>query len=801
MSVTAIGLLERGARRSSYRGTVELLADALELSELERTELEAAAARARARGGGKPSLDAGTVRHNIPEPLTSFVGRDAEVADLRTLLAKHRMITITGPGGTGKTRLALEIGRRRIGDGDGEVWFVDLAPIGDDSFVAARIAAVTGAISRDDGDPDALGAALKARRMLLILDNCEHVISGAAAAALAILQRCPQVDILATSRERIAISGEAIFRLRSLPLPERSPVTLEQARSFAAFELFIQRSESIDEHQFTAERIAAVTDICHRLDGLPLAIELAVARLPMLGLTLLRARLKERFILTGGGRDLPARQQTMIATIAWSYNLLSAGERALLRRLAIFAGGTTLDAAEAVCADDVIPREHIADLLSSLVEKSLLNPARTAESTRYALLESVRTFALEQLDAAEETPSFARRHAHWLADLADRADANYLQKPMNAVLVELWPDLDNVRAALEWALQSPAEGDGVLAGRIAGGLRGLWILPGRFAECRRWIEPALARIDGARHPHVVARLLRALIQSSDGEAMFAAAARALDLFESIGDRRGLASLHNYLAFKFCRRGRPQEAQEAIDRAQSLMLEQQLEESLPFAYFLNVRALVHAAFRRFDEARADLAESACLASLFGDEYFVTMRCSLFAAEVEFAAGNIDRAGDIALEIIESQTALAADGDVALEARTALASIRLTLGDLAGAAALAREMLDRGGANRPAPLEVIAAVAARRDDAVTAAHLAGFVDAWCASHDHYRTRFEQSTHDILNAALREHHSGGVIAASRAVGSRLSWERAIDLGLRVDVPAQRSSIDAAREPTHDL
>jgi predicted ATPase len=411
VSLVTVGSLERESRRAPYRETVTLLADALGLGDPEREQLEHAAAQARGRFQRRNSEPALT--HNLPAQVTPFIGRAGEIAEIVALFERYRLVTIVGSGGVGKTRTALEAAAILMQRRDEDVYFVDLALCNDLQFVTSKISLVTQTNAPVE-TPAGLAAALKTRRVVLILDNCEQVLEEVALTTRGLLESCPGIVILVTSRQRLGIPGEATYRLLSLAVPLAMPATMTEALSYGAIELFIRRAEAADAtFAMTNSHIVAVTDICKRLDGIPLAIELAAARLPTLGLAALQERLWERFVLAGGPHYLPPRQQTMSATIAWSYNLLNDAERILFRRLSIFSGSNTLEATEAVCADDLLHTNEVGDVLLSLIEKSLVNVVRPDGCVRYTMLESIRFFALVKLGDADELPELTQRHAQW----------------------------------------------------------------------------------------------------------------------------------------------------------------------------------------------------------------------------------------------------------------------------------------------------------------------------------------------------------------------------------------------------
>jgi predicted ATPase/DNA-binding XRE family transcriptional regulator len=785
ISASAVSALERGIRRAPYRDTIGLLATALGLSAAEQAELEAAADRARGRQGR--GVAATEVTHNLRERLTSFVGREEEFAAIEALLASHRLVTITGSGGVGKTRTAVEVARQLLNQGREEVWFVDLAPITDGTFVAGAVASVLDVPLAQVSDPlPSLAAGLRTRRMLLILDNCEHVIAEAAALCAAILRTCPDIVMLATSRERLDITGESVYRLPSLTSPPRAPATIEEARTYPALRLFMDRATAIESRLvLTPERLATAGEICRQLEGIPLAIELAATRLPTLGFSALNQRLKEHFVIAGGGRDMPRRQQTMLATIAWSYDLLSEQERVLLRRISIFSGGLTLEAAEAVCAGDSLAAQSISDLLSLLVDKSLLSVTLVDEHTRYAMLESVRAFGAEKLDEAVEFTKIARAHAAWLATVADRADERYQQVPRDRWMAEFGAEIDNARGALEWALNLGATEDAVCAGRIVGGLRGLWIFSERRVECRRWTEAALARIDASLHPRVVARVMRARIQSIDGSAVLDAVDRAIPLFERIGDRRGLISLHAHAAWEYGARGAFAEAERSIARAFAIAHELRMQHSRQYPRLLQARCFIRALAGRIEEAHQDFDDSSRLQLAFGEEDpFVHSYWEAFFA---FTGGDVRQSA----ELLEACT-----GKALAQLRSPagplseLAAVRIVLGDLDGAEEAARDALELARFEQLdsawRAILHLATLGALRGRLREAARLIGFIDAWCERKGGFRGYYERASEDVLISALGAGLASAEIAALAEEGSRLEFDQAVVAALRLGVKA---------------
>jgi predicted ATPase/DNA-binding XRE family transcriptional regulator len=693
ISVESVGALERGTRRAPHRETVQLIAEALRLDEPDRAQLEAVADGARSRG--RRSTVAPTPpppTSQLPLQSTSFVGRARELTEIASLLGSSRLVTITGSGGVGKTRASLEVAERVAAAGRQDVYFVDLSPISDSSFVVATIAKRLGLTT--SGALDSIGdlvAAMQPKRALIVLDNCEHLIANIAELVAASLRGCPQISYLATSRERLAVHGEIVYRLPSLEMPAHDIVDIDKARRYAALDLFMQRATMVDPFfQFTSANVPGMVGICSRLDGIPLAIELAAARVPMLGIEALNERLKQGLRLGGGARNLPARQQTMLATIGWSYDLLSDAERLLLERTAIFVGGFTLAAAESVCAGESIASDAVAELLSSLVDKSLLGVTHSEGRARYSILESVRVFAYERVVAAGYADEIALRHARWLARFADDIEATRVGKSEPWLRAETAPELENVRAALSWAFRVRSRESTVLAARIIGGLRTIWLVSDRHRECLRWVHAALAEIDEERDAQLAAPLMRALVQAAGERDIFRWGTRVLGVFERVGDRVAMGIVHSQLATQLSRRGRCDEADVEMSRACDIFAS--APRSMPYRALLQFRYQLHLLRGRYEDALSDIAEAIAIVNSVGDAEAYLWH--LFRAEVHFAMGHradaIRATEEILAKILLDQQTFSREIVIAY---THLARFRLTDADVPAAAAATCEVLRR------------------------------------------------------------------------------------------------------------
>lgn len=543
LSVGAIAALEQGIRRAPHRDTVDAIADALAMPEAARSQFEEAAAQARRRQRRDGS--------NLPASVTSFIERN-EVMELEVLMADHRLLTISGSGGVGKTRIAIEVARRAEHLYD-ETWFVDLLPLRDGSLILSQIAA---RLNVGLGGEDGLGEIahrFRSRRTLLVIDNCEHIVADAALVIGKLLRRCSTLTVLATSREALAIPGELAYRLPSMGVR-------------VASELFVERAREADPNwQPDAPRLALVREICKELDGIPLAIELAASRVSTLGLEALRARIKGSISFTGG-RGVADRHQTMGATIAWSYDMLSTVEKTLFRRLSVFMGGFTLDAAQDTCSDQSLSADGVPDAVSQLVRKSLINAEHVGTSIRYRFLEPIRLFGWDRLMASGELERTMVRFIEWLKERAVILDAD----PPPRLLADERVELDNVRFAVRWAesiLEYPAT---VSAADVLIGFRNVWFGIGREMEFRTLAFSLLERLDATEWPDLVGRLIHAVAGFLTGPELLELSQRAIPLLVAAGHRARAADLHARCASAQCMRGDAAAAENHLAKGEALL---------------------------------------------------------------------------------------------------------------------------------------------------------------------------------------------------------------------------------------
>jgi non-specific serine/threonine protein kinase len=656
LSARAVSDLERGVNRVPRPGTLALLARALRLPPEDRAALAAAAREGAAPGGGGPPP------HNLPPALTSFVGREGDLAAVRARLRAPgaRLLTLTGPAGVGKTRLALRAAADAVGAAgaaypDG-VWLVELAPLAEPALVPPTVAAAVGVREAPGRSaPAALAATLRRRRLLLVLDNCEHLVEACAELVDALLRACPGVTVLATSRQPLRLAGEALFPVPPLPLPEGPaprgadpPAALARLTRAAAVRLFIERAATVQPaFAVTAQNAPAIAEICRRLDGLPLALELAAARVRALGVEELLARLEHRFRLLTGARAAAARHRTLQAAVDWSYDLLTARERALFARVAVFAGGFTLDAAEAVAAGDGLDAADVPDLLTRLVDQSLVTGDAQPDGTvRYRLLETLRAYAQRHLAAGDSEARVRDRHAAYYAVLAERA-APELRGPASAAWhARVARDLDNVRGALGWA----ATGGPVAAGlRLVTALFWFWYWR-RPVEGRAWLarllaRPAEARPEAATDAAGLALRARALsdaarlaLSEGDVAAAQAQGEAALALARRAGDRPALAAATARLGWIAVARGADAAARPLCEA--SLALSRELGDRLGMAF--NLRHLAGIAARGGDDALAEaqFRQALALHQEAGDR---SGAAGVFGLLGDLARGRADYAG--------------------------------------------------------------------------------------------------------------------------------------------------------------
>ncbi len=488
----------------------------------------------------RPLRSVARPRHNLPAQLTSFVGRAAEADAVHARLQQHRLVTVTGTGGCGKTRIALHVADHFVGDSGDGVWLVELASVRDPELVPAAVAAALEIRTEGARDvPGELIKALRQRDVLLVLDNCEHLLDACAKLVHGLLRSCLRVTVLATSREPLAVEGESVYSLPSLTVPEPGVCDPAELVAFESVQLLVERIRS-QQPQFEVDAMNAptVNDICRRLDGIPLALELVAARTDALTIDEVRERLDERFqLLARGARSALPRQRTLRALIDWSYDLLSPGEQRTLARCAVFAGSFDAAAAEAVCGREPIRVSDVLDDVTALTAKSLVQRGETSGRTRYRLLETIRHYARDQLELVEGDAETSRTsHLDYYVELAERTEPQLFGPQKREAFERLTPDLDNFRAALTWSSERPERGERGL--RIAGALAQLWFARGLYREGLDRTAVLLSTASAADPVRAKALWSAGLVACvlGEGEAAQAMLDDALDLARRASDR-------------------------------------------------------------------------------------------------------------------------------------------------------------------------------------------------------------------------------------------------------------------------
>jgi predicted ATPase/DNA-binding XRE family transcriptional regulator len=750
----AIGLLERGERRRPHKYTVEKLAEALGLTGRDLARFEVAARRSSIhRVAAEPA------NRHLPAPATPLVGRDHEATSVARLLLREevRLLTLTGPGGVGKTRLAIEVaGRSGKAFADGFA-FVPLASLRDVTLFPTVLTETLG-IKEVAGEApqETLEKHLRDRQMLLVLDNFEHLPTAAPVVA-ALVGACPQLTVLVTSRAPLRLGSEHQFPVPPLPLPKAEVLASGDVMEnySPAVELFRQRAQAVTPaFELTATNAITVARICQKLDGLPLAIELAAARVKLFPPKALLDRLDRRLqLLRGGARDLPERQQTLRDTVTWSYDLLGAGEQALFRRLAVFAGGCSLEAVEDVCGSEEHKRveSSVLEILASLVDNSLLVCRSESsmrqeedEQPRFTMLETIREYALERLELSGEAEEVQRKHAQYYVAMAEAAQPEASKRWDEAEwwskFTRLEREHDNLRAALGWAVENR---ELETAARLAIALWWIWIERGYLSDGRRWMEAILA-VDEAEGPsrgtpHVLpARTKAYLLQvagilamaQGDHDRAVALHEEAMNVYEEMGHKKGESASLRELGFVAYEQGDYERA--VLLHEQSLALARKFATTFSIAWSL--RALGDAVRGQGDlrRARALLEESLAL-SRSKEHAWGIARTLASIGNVEYEAGEYARASRLyeeSLELGGQQMGLNHTTLVCLEglARVAVAQGRMErAARLCGAAAALRE--DKGWPLPPAKR-------AEHDRTVAAAHAAlgeaAFTAAWARGH---------------------------------------------------------------------
>lgn len=565
----------------------------------------------------------GNARNNLPIALTRFIGRETEMSELKGLVRTARLLTITGVGGAGKTRLALEVGAALVDSFKDGVWLIDLAPLTNPQLVVQLVADKL-SIREEEGRAlsQTLIEATRTKEVLLILDNCEHLIQDVTELADGLLRNAPGLHILATGREPLGILGETIWRIPPLTSPDaRGTADIASLAHYEAVQLFVCRATAVkSEFKLTKQNAPAVVQICARLEGIPLAIELAAARVKVLSVEEIAARLDDCFrFLVNNNRTALTRQQTLRALIDWSYDLLTDKERLLLRRLSVFAGGWTLRAAEEVCSGEGIDTFEVLDLLTHLIDKSLVTVEHKGEADRYRFLEIMRQYAQERLQESEEAEDFLHRHAEYFMVTAEKAYGKLWGSEQAYWLKRHEEEHDNLRAALEWAHQDVSRAEMLL--RIARSLWRFWEIHGYISEGRSWLERALSV-----NPYASANLRanglrgagRLAYQQGDYLQAKSLHSQSLALFREMEDKLGIARQLDALGEVAQQQG---DYQDALDlHAESLALRSEIGDMEGVAESLGQIGVIARDHGQYQSARELLEESLKLNRQRGDKLY-------------------------------------------------------------------------------------------------------------------------------------------------------------------------------------
>jgi predicted ATPase/DNA-binding XRE family transcriptional regulator len=843
LSVQAIGALERGDRRAPYRDTVELLAGALDLTDEERAQLHAAVARRRGPATAAASTHPGWAMTNLPVPITSFVGREQEQAVVLRLLESSRLLTLTGMGGIGKTRLATQVAAKLSGRYTHGVRLVDLAAVTDPTLVPQAIAQAVG-VQEVPGTSlvESLTHTLRAKALLLLLDNCEHVRATVGELATALLRACSGLRVLATSREALGVIGETVWWVPSMSVPGPTPKAPEvppvpsgcqipsrsgtigkPATGFTAaasvervesVQLFCERATAVQAAFALTDRNAvAVAEICRRLDGIPLALELAAAWTPVLTPEQIAARLEDRFRLLTGRVGVPARHKTLRASLDWSYELLSQPERRLMERLAAFVGGCSLEAAEGGSVDTT--PDAVLDLLGQLVQKSLVVVDRDRSIARYRLLETVRQYAMDRATADDQ---IAARDAHlrWYVLLAERAERHLFRAGREQWLKELDTEQSNIRAALEWAVSAARPELGM---RLAGALHGFWWYRGHVREGRQWAERLLALHSDTNRTAARAKALAvagiyAWIKGSQEKAL-SHVEESVGIWREVGDRYGLAfslmqlaGAHADPAVIRCSFAESREIFTALGDIEGIALSLYLEGYVSYRGLDDVASatVLVAEARRLFRAQNDRLNLGSCAYLLGEMAFYEGAAeraqSLFeeslpllreagdkrqtALALSYLARIADHLGDTdrALALLEESQAIRYErGDAAAisEGLAIQAMICMRHGQLQRSAALLAESLElERSRNSPSGmariLEAIAVLAHAQGNPRRAASIFGAAQALREASGDALTPTWRALYDRTVAAVRAALDEDTFTTAWATGRSLALDEAI-------------------------
>jgi predicted ATPase/class 3 adenylate cyclase len=731
--------------------------------------------------------------HNLPAQLTSFIGREKEIGELRQLIAEHRMITLTGSGGAGKTRLALHVAASLLSLFSGGVWFVELAPLTDPALVVQTLVSTFRLREDPQGHRTALEVLhdhLRSKRALLLLDNCEHLIEACAQVSESLLQACPKLKILASSREALGVPGEVPYRVPSLKTPGPADLLqLENPLEIDSIRLFVERGNTTKPNfRLTKENTRFVAQICSRLDGIPLAIELAAARVKLLSPEQIASRLDDRFrLLTGGARTALPRQQTLRAMIDWSYSLLSEPEKTLFRRLAVFTGGWTLEAAEFVCGDGR-QGPDILDLMSRLVDKSLVTGEESNDEIRYHRLETMRQYSRERFFETEEVEAIRDRHLAYYVQFSEVIESGLQGRERKPWAQRSEAEQENLRTAIEWGLARDPESSLRIAANMLFGIS----FGGYSVEGFHWLRDSMPAMESTLpviSPALRAKFLGALtfIYVSLGRERLAYeyAEQSIAIYRQLEDRRGLATALLVGSITLESYGRLVQAEAALKEA--LALAQSDGNNFVGIWILNTLARVTAKLHGDVQAAWDLTEQALrlirdakMDGRVADVYEIRGILASYNGQYEEARLLFEKAMDAFRDV-------GADFNVLLN-KSNLAHLERQFGHDQQALELYRETIvgfhEVGQLAAVAhQLECFGFLAMRHDQNERALKLFAAADALRERVSSPMTSDEQTYFDEQIHALRQKTDAQRFDRIRADGRALTMEQALDFALGED------------------
>ncbi len=736
---------------------------------------------------GSRSLDVPACK--LPRQTTSFVGRQTALTEIEALLSRSQLVTIVGTGGVGKTRVALQVGTKSLDRSGAGVWFVDLAKVSEAESVIAEIAAAFDIKSQGfRALLDHVLVYLKHRRLLLILDNCEHVVAEAARVVEAIISTCPRLTVLATSREILGVRGEQIYRLPSLEVPAAdAPVAPEDALAFEAVGLFVARASAADAgFALNAKTAPAIVEVCRQLDGIALAIELAAARVTTIGVQQLPRQLRDQFrIPKNHDRAAPPRHRTMRATLDWSYDLLPEPEKSMFRRLAIFQGGCTMEAIAETGPGGAPVADSVFDTVSSLVDKSLVTVEFLERSERFRLLEPVRQYGLERLRECDEFQACAHTHALHFTRFAQQAAANWLTIPELEWLENIEGEIDNIRAALTWTLS--LANDALLGAELAAHLWAFWFSH-HYHEGRRWLEAAQAAVDYRIRPElaILLALARArLYLPTNVGSMLSACEEALQPARCLNDQALLLRTLFYYGIALTITARFDEAAPILNEA--LLLAERSNDRYRTAFMLMFLAKMSRKSGDDDRARAYCTR---FTKIYEEMNLPLERnrwiLLLERAIMEQRDGRLDRAISLTAEAYEA-VAVTKDFASAVYVEHSLGYYYLQAGDADRARGHGRSLVRLSQEElfphaTPAGLQVCAGVAMLRSSYVAAARLLGFAEARFDESPIPRDAYVEIDARWFSEPLLRHFGDAELARLMEEGAALPEDRAIGEALKV-------------------